>query len=485
MLMNQPHFKYVFLLADVAILSVAFLLALSWAEKGVAFTTELLDTRFIKHLAYAGIFLLVYLFCFWNCNLYKRHILTTRYRQTILLLRAMIIGSTLTVLFMAFFKLNYFSLEGKYLILYFFGYAMALLILFRVIVGRALFLFLSRRSIYRSRILIVGGDEAGRHVAKCLQNAPSSEFQIAGFLDDYKEVGQPINGDFQNLGKLDDLDRVMEEGKISEILIAIDHAPYERLVTIVERCLQTGKVVRVYSNLLEVLAEKMNVEFYAGVPVIMLSQFPLSSSVWFLKRVFDVVMSALALLLLSPLFLVIAAGIKLSSRGPVFYKQVRIGKGGKPFSFYKFRSMHVGNDDSRHREFVKNLITNGTACAQKDIRVFKITNDPRIFKFGRFIRKTSFDEFPQFFNVLRGDMTLVGPRPCLPYEWECYSDWHKKRLTVSPGCTGLWQALGRSTVTFQEMVIMDLYYISNMTPLLDLKIILQTFPVIFLAKGAH
>ncbi len=147
--------------------------------------------------------------------------------------------------------------------------------------------------------------------------------------------------------------------------------------------------------------------------------------------------------------------------------------------------MHVHADDSIHREYVRNLIQNECSSEQKEIRVFKITDDPRIFRFGKFIRKTSFDEFPQLFNVLKGDMSLIGPRPCLPYEWECYSEWHKARLMAPPGCTGLWQVVGRSTVTFEEMVILDLYYISNMTTWFDLKIMMKTFPVIFLGAGAH
>ena len=206
---------------------------------------------------------------------------------------------------------------------------------------------------------------------------------------------------------------------------------------------------------------------------------------WDEKRILDIILSSFALLILSPLFLFIAIGIKLSSKGPVIFKQKRIGKGGSSFNFYKFRSMHLGNSDSTHKEYVQNFIKKKIHQQGDDLQVYKITDDPRIFKFGKFIRKTSLDEFPQFFNVLKGDMSLVGPRPCLDYEWECYEKWHKNRLNILPGCTGLWQALGRSSVSFEEMVILDLYYISNMTLWLDLRIVLQTIPVIFLGKGGH
>jgi lipopolysaccharide/colanic/teichoic acid biosynthesis glycosyltransferase len=229
----------------------------------------------------------------------------------------------------------------------------------------------------------------------------------------------------------------------------------------------------------------MDVEHYSNIPVIELSQVSLSSPAWKDKRTFDIILSSIALWLLSPLFLAIAIGIKLSSKGPVVFKQVRIGKNGKPFNFYKFRSMHLGTNDNQHKEYVQDFIKGNNNNQDKNIQVFKITDDPRIFRFGKFIRKTSLDEFPQFFNVFKGDMTLVGPRPCLPYEWECYENWHKNRLNTLPGCTGLWQALGRSSVTFEEMVILDLYYISNMTLWLDFRIVVQTIPVIFFGKGGH
>ncbi|MFN3393556.1 MAG: sugar transferase, partial [Candidatus Thermochlorobacter sp.] len=167
-----------------------------------------------------------------------------------------------------------------------------------------------------------------------------------------------------------------------------------------------------------------------------------------------------------------------------------------PFSFYKFRTMYVNNDDAIHREFTKKLIAEAkhtnpeiskTLVSESGEiqQVKKIVNDPRVTSIGRFLRKTSLDELPQLFNVLKGDMSLVGPRPCLPYEWEEYEAWHKRRLSVTPGCTGLWQVSGRSAVGFNDMVILDLYYIENMSPLMDLKLIFKTLPVMFLAKGGY
>jgi lipopolysaccharide/colanic/teichoic acid biosynthesis glycosyltransferase len=178
-------------------------------------------------------------------------------------------------------------------------------------------------------------------------------------------------------------------------------------------------------------------------------------------------------------------GIKLSSPGPVIFRQTRIGYAGQPFDFYKFRSMHVGESAGNHQAYVEKFIKGnaGKNVSGNEIHVFKMQDDPRIFPFGRFIRRTSLDEFPQLINVLKGDMGLVGPRPCLPYEWDVYDEWHKGRLKVLPGCTGLWQVLGRSTVTFEDMVIMDLYYISNYSLFQDARILYKTIPTIFFAKG--
>lgn len=439
----------------------------------------------LNHIGFCFLLVTIYIFSFRYNNLYKRKIVTSRYRQFILIIKALIGGTLVAIIFMVFSNMDYFRLHGKSLIANIFLFSLILFTFFRALFSRSIYHFIAKKKIARIKVLIVGGDEAGNYVAQELQKDPFADFEIIGFLDDYKEIGIKINDHFHNLGKLSELDNIVREHKADEILIAIDNAPYERLVHMVEKSLQTGKLVKIYSNLLHVVDEKMDVEFYSSIPVISLTQKSLNAPEWGEKRILDIILSSIALVILSPLFLVVAMGIKLSSRGPVIFRQERIGKEGRPFNFCKFRSMHMSSSGSRHKEYVQDFIKKKNQCKNDDIRVYKITDDPRIFKFGKFIRKTSIDEFPQFFNVIKGNMSLVGPRPCLSYEWSCYEEWHKNRLKILPGCTGIWQALGRSSVTFEEMVILDLYYISNMTLWLDLKIILQTFPVIFLGKGGH
>ena len=207
-----------------------------------------------------------------------------------------------------------------------------------------------------------------------------------------------------------------------------------------------------------------------------------------IKRMMDMSGSLLLLILLSPIFFLIAALVKLTSCGPVLFKQNRIGEHGIPFTFLKFRSMYVNNDSSQHREYVQQLIA-GRAQKHRsngsDEEVFKLTNDPRITGIGSFLRRTSLDELPQLFNVLRGEMSLVGPRPPLPYEVEAYAPWHRRRLLeAKPGITGLWQVYGRSRVGFDDMVRLDLHYARHCSPWLDVKILLQTPKAVINGNGA-
>jgi len=205
------------------------------------------------------------------------------------------------------------------------------------------------------------------------------------------------------------------------------------------------------------------------------------------KRLMDVLGSVLAIILCTPLMLIIAALIKLTSPGPVIFRQVRLGFLGRPFTFLKFRTMRVNCDDSLHQAYVSELIKGENECVNKGIAgrpLYKLSDDPRVTRLGKFLRKSSLDELPQFFNVLKGDMSLVGPRPPIPYECERYKPWHCGRvLEVRPGITGLWQVGGRSSTTFDEMVRLDLTYVRTWNLWLDLKIILKTFWAVISTKG--
>jgi exopolysaccharide biosynthesis polyprenyl glycosylphosphotransferase len=204
------------------------------------------------------------------------------------------------------------------------------------------------------------------------------------------------------------------------------------------------------------------------------------------KRIFDSTAAAGLILLLLPVFALLAILVKRSGPGPVLFVQERLGRNGRPFRFYKYRSMRHDADDVVHRQFVAMFINGdqeGCRASNGGSAVFKLARDPRITTVGRWLRRTSLDELPQLFNILKGEMSLVGPRPPIAYEIENYQPWHFERLKVLPGLTGLWQVMGRSRVSFDEMVHLDLHYINNWSLLLDLKILLRTIPVVLRGTG--
>ncbi len=208
----------------------------------------------------------------------------------------------------------------------------------------------------------------------------------------------------------------------------------------------------------------------------------------FSKRFIDLSVSLMVLFLGLPFFLAISILIKLTSKGPVFFTQERIGEDGKEFTFFKFRTMRANVDDTIHREFTRKFIQGDISDSNldtPDASVYKLKEDPRITGVGRFLRATSLDELPQFINIIRGEMSVVGPRPPLKYEYKYYDEWHKLRLKAKPGITGLWQVSGRSSVPFQEMVLLDLYYIENWSHILDIKIMFRTIPVMLSGTGGY
>ena len=244
-------------------------------------------------------------------------------------------------------------------------------------------------------------------------------------------------------------------------------------------------MVKIASPLYDVVPSRLFVEKYGSVPVIGVSRTGPGPASELYKRLFDLVVVVPGLILLSPFFLLIGILIKIDSPGPAVYRQTRIGKNGRPFTFYKFRSMDVGSDKEHfHRERVTDFIRMRGKAPDADEVFTKIVDEARITRVGKWLRKGSLDELPQLFNVLKGDMSLVGPRPCLPYEWEHYQEWHKRRLSVMPGCTGMWQVSGRSIVSFDDMVVLDLYYIHNASLLMDLRLLIKTLPVMIFGDGA-
>lgn len=351
-------------------------------------------------------------------------------------------------------------------------------------------IIIRRRGINLIPTLIVG---RGAEAALCIHEMrarPELGYRVIGIVD--RERSNSAAGatfeDVPVVGTIDTLPQIIRESQANEVIISDPNMPGEKLFDVM---IQTGRrrgvEFRIAPTLLNCLPSKTEIDQVGSLPMVTLFRSPLSSGARIVKRTSDLMITATALLLLSPLWLLIALLIKLDSKGPIFYKQERVGMDGRIFLFYKFRSMHVGADDTTHREYQRAYISGRADSNLGDAErpVFKLRSDARITRVGRLLRKTSLDELPQLFNVLRGDMSVVGPRPPIPYEVENYQLWHRKRLDMKPGITGLWQVSGRNRLPFDEMVRMDLFYIENWSLLLDIKIILQTLPVMWRGEDAY
>ena len=234
-----------------------------------------------------------------------------------------------------------------------------------------------------------------------------------------------------------------------------------------------------------VISIKLYIDHFCGIPMIRLNS---QKNSWLFSKVkyaFDALATLPIFVLQLPIFLTIAAAVKITSKGPVFYRATAIGKNGQPFTMYKFRSMRQDSDPTIHKQYVTRMIKGELTADGDGKKVLKLTNDDRVTSIGKIIRRFRLDELPQLINILKGDMSFIGPRPCLPYEYEAYDDWHKKRTAIRPGLSGLWQVTGRSEVSFEDMLLLDLYYIYNRSFLLDLSILFETVFVVLQKKGAY
>jgi len=336
--------------------------------------------------------------------------------------------------------------------------------------------YLVRRRVARGfnnfHVLVVGAGKVGRALAREIAAEPYLGLEVVGFLDDHRKGAveeRPI------LGTTLEFEEVVRKHFVDEVLISI---PSERdLVSrLILSCRRLGRNIRVVPDLISLGMEGIRASYLGMIPLLEYYNKGLHGADLILKRSFDILVSLPALILLSPLMALIAAAIKIDSPGPVFYVSSRNGKKARIFNFYKFRTM-VKDADQKLEELRHLDETDGP--------IFKIKKDPRVTRVGRFLRRYSLDELPQLWNVLKGDMSLVGPRPPTPNEVAGYEDWQLKRLEIRPGLTCLWQVKGRSDLSFREWMKLDLFYIENWTFWLDIKILLRTLLVVLKGQGAY
>lgn len=358
-----------------------------------------------------------------------------------------------------------------------FGYAgvsVTLTLSLSHLIVRQVWGYLRGRGIGVDRALIVGAGEIGRAIMRTIMALPQLGYQVVGFIDD--EVQEKTIGRFPRLGSTKALPRLLQEGKVDEVIITLPWTSHGKIIKMVAQCERAQVRARVVPDLFQMSLSRVDVEEVGGIPLLGVKKVSIRGWNLALKRAIDLFVSAITLLLLSPLIPLIAVMIKLESPGPALFRQMRMGRDGKPFTLYKFRSM---------RPEAEEAVSELHDLNEAEGVFFKIREDPRCTRVGRVLRRLSLDELPQMYNILRGEMSLVGPRPALPREVELYEEWHRRRLGVLPGLTGLWQVMGRSDLTFDEMVMLDLFYIENWSLWLDLKIILLTIPTVLSGKGAY
>ena len=332
---------------------------------------------------------------------------------------------------------------------------------------------LATRSLGPERVLLVGGGDDSRLLSRKLSSHPEYNALAVGVLTthDSRANGVPVLGDVRD----SDVGAVIEEHEVERVVISHTEIEEETMLELIRRCKRLGVKVNILPQLFDAMGTSVTVDHVEGVTVLGLNPPVLSRSSRLEKRALDVTLAGLLLVLSAPLLLVIALAIKLSSRGPVLFHQQRIGKGGRRFEVLKFRTM-VRDAESMTEELFKH---------SEDPNWLKLERDPRITRIGRVLRLSSLDELPQLINVLKGDMSLVGPRPLQESEDRVIGGWGRTRLDLTPGVTGLWQVLGRTSIPFDEMVKLDYQYVTNWSLWTDIRLILQTVPAVLRKRGAN
>ncbi len=347
--------------------------------------------------------------------------------------------------------------------------------LFRLVL-REWLKYIRKRGYNFRQLLIVGRNDRAGQLVKKIESSPEFGLRILGFIDAPNGHSSSYPPNLNDLGGLRDLERVLRENVVDEVFVFLPMKSfYGEIEEIIQICETVGVEVKIPTDLFNLSLAKSTVSLYHEIPMIDLYTSPKMNWQLLVKRLIDVVSAAIGLIILSPLFAVVGILIKATSKGPIFFKQERVGYNGRLFDCLKFRTMVENAEELKEDLASKN---------EMDGPVFKIKDDPRVTKVGRILRKTSFDETPQLINVLKGEMSLVGPRPPVPSEVTQYDLKDLRRLSMRPGITCLWQVNGRNSIPFEKWMELDKEYIDHWSLWLDLKILAKTIPAVLRGSGA-
>jgi exopolysaccharide biosynthesis polyprenyl glycosylphosphotransferase len=465
---------FVVVIGDAVLLNVAFLLAyaLRYDVQLLRPVEPIYDTPPTVYIPFAILLTLLLLITYKIDGVYQSRRLGMWLDQMYAIVR----GTTLGILLMV--GITFFYQPAFYSRLIFVYDSVMIILLMGV--SRFVWGFilggLRRRGIGVVRVLIVGAGEVGRTVIRTVMAQPELGYRIGGLIDDDPDTGTLNIGPIPVLGGLENISQVIKDEHIDEVVIALPWTDQQRVLDVFQTCDRLGVRARTVPDIFQLSLSRVDVEDLGGVPLLGLQSASFRRTNLLVKRVTDLILGSLITLIMLPFMSLLALAIRFDSHGSIIFRQKRIGMRAKEFTIYKFRTMRAGAEEEQERLLVYNEFTGP---------LFKMKDDPRITRVGRFLRKTSLDELPQLFNVLKGDMSLVGPRPHIASEVAKYQDWQRQVLEAPPGMAGLSQVSGRSQLSFDEQCLLDIYYIENWSPALDIKILLRTIPKVLSGEGAY
>jgi exopolysaccharide biosynthesis polyprenyl glycosylphosphotransferase len=479
------------LLLDVLSIFGAFFLAY-WVRNGLVYQWTLLKYQWTpNHLIFLALFAGVAVFMFRYMDLYKEYMYVTGIRQSIMLIKGVALLGLL-IIFFAFYGKVALLLESRILITAFIVCLFFFLLLFRLVAFRKIRRLLFTSGRWVRRVLVIGDEKTAKEVSGFIRAAFPDEKECIGFIGEPTDADSIADASIPYLGGRATITKLLAHSGVNEVYLATPNLSPEEVIETIGVCRNHNVEINLSSRSFGVVGEKIDATFFgAGQRFIPFSNNVTHRFERMLKRFTDVVVSFLLLALIWPLLLLIGFLIRRDSPGPAVFLQERAGLDGKPFTMLKFRTMKQDTSPNAHIEARRAIANDDKAffedqgVSEEGEQTFKLASGDSITRFGHFLRRTSMDELPQIFNVLMGQMSLVGPRPLPMYELENFKPWHFRRMDVKPGITGLWQVTSRSQVSIDDWFMLDIYYAMNWSFLLDVSLLIRTFPAVVSARGAH